>query len=151
MARSPFVLKHITSWRASEASETVLGVVNAKSGICSKYIYIYVWIVRMPLKGARGDFVFLQKIGFWGLTPVFLDTTTLSKSYFIFVSKTVKKLRQKRLFLKSPKLLPLVTTTSTTPYHPNSKRKQKKLPLLGAAKRRLLVFREILVVKIPYS
>ncbi len=54
-ARSPFVLKHTTSWRASEtltgvtqskigdvcdllASETVLGVDNAKSGIC--YIYI---------------------------------------------------------------------------------------------------------------
>ena len=69
----------------------------------------------------------------------------------MFVSKTVKKLRQKRLFLKSPKLLPLVTTTSTTPYHRNSKRKQIILPLLGAAKRRLLVFREILAVKIPYS
>ncbi len=27
-------------WRASEASETVLGVDNAKSGIC--YIYMYV-------------------------------------------------------------------------------------------------------------
>ncbi len=42
-ARSPFVLKHTTSmynWRASEASETVLGVVNAKSGIC----YMYVWM-----------------------------------------------------------------------------------------------------------
>ncbi len=33
-ARSPFVLKHTTSWRASGASETVLGVDNAKSGIC---------------------------------------------------------------------------------------------------------------------
>ncbi len=30
-ARSPFVLKHTTSWRASEM---VLGVDNAKSGIC---------------------------------------------------------------------------------------------------------------------
>ncbi len=34
-AHSPFVLKHTTSWRASE---TVLGVDNAKSGIC--YIYV---------------------------------------------------------------------------------------------------------------
>ncbi len=33
-ARSPFVLKHITSWRLSEASETVLVADNAKSGIC---------------------------------------------------------------------------------------------------------------------
>ncbi len=28
-------------WRASEASETVLGVDNAKSGIC--YMYICMW------------------------------------------------------------------------------------------------------------
>ncbi len=28
------LLERITSWRASEASETVLGVDNAKSGIC---------------------------------------------------------------------------------------------------------------------
>ncbi len=48
-ARSPFVLKHTTSciyvclfiyWRASEASETVLGVDNAKSGICYMYVCI---------------------------------------------------------------------------------------------------------------
>ncbi len=37
-ARSPFVLKHITSYRASEASEILLGVVNAKSGICYMYV-----------------------------------------------------------------------------------------------------------------
>ncbi len=36
------MLKYITSWRASEASETVLGVDNAKSGICYIYIYMYV-------------------------------------------------------------------------------------------------------------
>ncbi len=54
-ARSPFVLKHTTSWRASVASETVLGVDNAKSGICYIYIYIcmYVWMVRMLFKRAR--------------------------------------------------------------------------------------------------
>ncbi len=39
------MLKHITSWRASVASETVLGVDNAQSGICSMYIiYIYIYI-----------------------------------------------------------------------------------------------------------
>ncbi len=32
----------ICYWRASEASETVLGVDNAKSGICYIYIYMYV-------------------------------------------------------------------------------------------------------------
>ncbi len=40
-ARSPFVLKNTTSWRASVASETVLGVDNAESGIC--YMYICMW------------------------------------------------------------------------------------------------------------
>ncbi len=40
-ARSPFVLRHITNyWRTSGVRETVLGVDNAKLGICSMYIYI---------------------------------------------------------------------------------------------------------------
>ncbi len=39
-------------WRASVASETVLWVDNAKSGICYMYICMYVWIVRMPFKRA---------------------------------------------------------------------------------------------------
>ncbi len=44
-------------WRASEASETVLGVDNAKSGICYIiYICMYVWMVRMLFKRARGYF-----------------------------------------------------------------------------------------------
>ncbi len=43
-------------WRASEASETVLGVDNAKSGICYIYICMYVWMVRMLFKHARGTF-----------------------------------------------------------------------------------------------
>ncbi len=43
-ARSIFVLKHTTSWRASEASETVLGVDNAKSGICYiQCMYVCMW------------------------------------------------------------------------------------------------------------
>ncbi len=42
-------------WRASVASETVLGVDNAKSGICYIYICMYVWMVRMLLKRARGE------------------------------------------------------------------------------------------------
>ncbi len=43
----------ICYWRASVASETVLGVDNAKSGICYIYIYMYVWMVRMLFKCAR--------------------------------------------------------------------------------------------------
>ncbi len=36
------------------ASETVLGVDNAKSGICYMDICVYIRMVRMPLKCARG-------------------------------------------------------------------------------------------------
>ncbi len=31
----------MTCWRVSEASEILLGVDNAKSGICLMYVYIY--------------------------------------------------------------------------------------------------------------
>ena len=47
-ARSPFVLKHITSWRVSGASETVLGVDNAKLGI---WISIGEWSERDSIRG----------------------------------------------------------------------------------------------------
>ncbi len=53
-ACSPFVRKDISSRRASEASEKVLGVDNAKSGICYIYICMYVLMVRMLLNRARG-------------------------------------------------------------------------------------------------
>ncbi len=56
-------------WRASVASETVLGVDNAKSGIC--YMYICMWDgTYAPLKRARGTF-FSKQYGFLGLTPVY--------------------------------------------------------------------------------
>ncbi len=47
------MLKHITSWRASEASETVLGVDNAKSGICYIYICIYSPLPERPRLSLR--------------------------------------------------------------------------------------------------
>ncbi len=59
-ARSIFVLKHITSWRASRASETVLRVVNAKSGICYMYIGVYGWYVG-PLNARAGGQLFSPK------------------------------------------------------------------------------------------
>ncbi len=64
-------------WRARVASETVFGVDNAKSGIC--YVCIYVWIVRMPFKRASGERFFLKKHGLLVLTPVYSETTALSK------------------------------------------------------------------------
>ncbi len=53
-ARSPFVLKHTTSWRVSVASETVLGVDNAKSGIC--YMYICMWDGTYALNARARNF-----------------------------------------------------------------------------------------------
>ncbi len=64
-------------WRVSGASETVLGVDNAKSGICYyvyMYICMYVWIVRMPFKRARGT-LFLKKHGFLGSQVWSTDTS----------------------------------------------------------------------------
>ncbi len=43
-----------SSWRASKASETVLGVNNAISGICL-YICMYGWYV-CPLNAHAGNF-----------------------------------------------------------------------------------------------
>ncbi len=57
--------RYIIYWRASE---TVLGVDNAKSGICI-YVCIYVWIVRMPFKRARGERIFFKKTRLFRLDP----------------------------------------------------------------------------------
>ncbi len=46
-------------WRASVASETVLGVDNAKSGICYIYVCMYGWYVCSL--NARAGNVFLLK------------------------------------------------------------------------------------------
>ncbi len=61
----------ICYWRASEASETVLGVDNAKSGICYMYICIYVCMYGLyvcPLSARAGNF-FLQKTLLFRLDP----------------------------------------------------------------------------------
>ncbi len=46
-------------WRASEASETVLGVDNAKSGICYIYVCMYGWYV-CSLNARAGNFFLLK-------------------------------------------------------------------------------------------
>ncbi len=99
-ARSPFVLKHTTSWRASEASETVLGVDNAKSGIC----YMYKDGTYAPKMRARGELFSPKKHVFLGLTPVYSETTALSKPYFILKRRSVRKFLQKRLLFKKQKV-----------------------------------------------
>ncbi len=89
-------------WRASEASETVLGVDNAKSGICYMYICVYGWYV-CPLNARTGNF-FSKKHGFLGLTPVYSETTALSKPYFIPKLQSVRKVRRKHLLFKKQKV-----------------------------------------------
>ncbi len=84
------------NWRASE---TVLGVDNAKSVIC-----IYVCgMVRIPFKRARGTF-FPKKHGFLGLTPVYSEITALSKPYFILKVQGVRKFLRKCLLFKKQKV-----------------------------------------------
>ncbi len=76
-----FIYLYICIWRASEASERVLGVDNAKS-----YVGWYV----CPLNARAGNF-FSKKHGFLGLTPVYSETTALSKPYFILKLQSVRK------------------------------------------------------------
>ncbi len=80
-------------------------------------IYIvgmYVWIVRMPFKRARGERFFLKKHGFLGLTPVYSETTALSKFYFILKLQSMRKFLLKRLFSRHKKLIRQVTMALKT-------------------------------------
>ncbi len=65
---------------------------------------MYVWIVRMPFKRAHGERFFLKKHGFLGLTPVYSETTALSKPYFILKLQSVRKFLRKRLLFKKQKV-----------------------------------------------
>ncbi len=57
----------------------------------------------MPFKRARGSF-FSKKHGFLGLTPVYSETTALSKPYFILKRQSVRKFLRKSLLLKKQKV-----------------------------------------------
>ncbi len=91
-------------WRASEASETVLWVDNAKSGMCYMYVCMYVWMVHILFKRARRELFSPKKHGFLGFTPVYSETTTLSKPYFILKLRSVRKFQRKRLLFKKQKV-----------------------------------------------
>ncbi len=54
----------------------------------------------MPFKRARGGTFFPKKHGFLGWTPVYSETTALSKPYFILKLQRVRKFRRKRLLFK---------------------------------------------------
>ncbi len=55
----------------------------------------------MPFKRVRAFLFSLQKHGFLGLTPVYSETTALSKPYFILKLQSVRKLLRKRLLFKT--------------------------------------------------
>ncbi len=60
---------------------------------------MYVWMVRQPFKRARGKTFFL-KHAFLGLTPVYSESTTLGKPYFILKLRSMRKFLRKRLLFK---------------------------------------------------
>jgi len=105
-ARSPFVLKHTTSWRASEASETVLGVFNAKSGICSIYIYIYIFkdCTYAPQRRARG-LLFSQKTRLLRLYPSFLRYYSIKQVLLYICFQNCEKTPSKTLVFEVSKVV----------------------------------------------
>ncbi len=79
-ARSPFVLKHTTSI----------------------YVCMDGWYV-CPLNARAWNF-FSKKHVFLGLTPVYSQTTALSKPYFILNLRSVRKFLLKRMIFKKHKV-----------------------------------------------
>ncbi len=57
----------------------------------------------MPFKRARATFS-SKKHGFLGLTPVYSETTALSKPYFMLKCRSVRKFLRKRLLFKKQKV-----------------------------------------------
>ncbi len=69
------------------------------------YIYMYVWMVRMLFKRARGELFPPKNTAIYvGLTPVYSETTALSKPYFILKLQSMRKFLLKRLFSRHKKL-----------------------------------------------
>ncbi len=57
-----------------------------------------------PLNTRAGNVFSLKKHGFLCLTPVYSETTALSKSYFILNLQSVRKFLRKRLLFKKQKV-----------------------------------------------
>ncbi len=68
------------------------------------YVHMCVRMVRMPLKGARGQLFSPKKHVFLGLTPVYSETSALIKPYFILKCRSVRKFLRKRLLFKKQKV-----------------------------------------------
>ncbi len=68
-------------------------------------LYYVCGMVRVPFKRARGKlFSKKKKHGFLGLTPVYSETTALSKPYFILKLQSVRKFLRKYLLFKKQKV-----------------------------------------------
>ncbi len=65
---------------------------------------MYVWMVRILFKRARRELFSPKKHGFLGLTPVYSETTALSKPYFILKLQSVRKFLRKRMIFKKQKV-----------------------------------------------
>ncbi len=61
-------------------------------------------MVRMPFKRTRGKLLSIKKHGFLGLTPVYSESTALSKPYFILKLQSVRKFLRKCLLFKKQKV-----------------------------------------------
>ncbi len=77
---------------------------------------MYVWIVRMPFKRARGELFSSKKHKFLGLTPVYSETTALSKPYFILKLQSVRNSCENACFSRNKKLIRTVTMALKTLY-----------------------------------
>ncbi len=100
----------------------------------------------MPLKRAHGFPFFSKKHRFLGLTPVYSETTALSKPYFILKLQCVRKFLRKRLLFKKQKV-------DSTGYYgiedPFPDFISKLRHFRGDAECRLLI-QEPLVVRMPW-
>ncbi len=65
---------------------------------------LYVWMVRMPFKRARGELFSPKKHGILGLTSVYSEATALSKPYFKLKLQSVRKFLRKCLLFKKQKV-----------------------------------------------
>ncbi len=76
------------------------------------YVCMYGWYVCSL--NARAGNVFLLKHGYLGFTPVYSETTALSKPYFILKLRSMRKFLLKRLFSRHKKLIRPVTMALKT-------------------------------------
>ncbi len=67
-------------------------------------VYMYVGWYVCPLNARAGNFFSSKKHSFLGLTPVYSETTALSKPYFILMLQSMRKFLRKCLLFKKQKV-----------------------------------------------